>query len=86
MKQHHDRVVRILPALIAAAFALPAVADGPAKSGTAASGTGNVFTLGEISVTAKQDAETPLSTTTLDREDLWDFSKDSLPDALNMVP
>lgn len=45
-----------------------------------------VFTLGEIAVTGKRDTENPLGTATLDREQLWDFSKNGLTDALNLIP
>jgi iron complex outermembrane receptor protein len=79
--------LRLLPALLASLFALPAVADDTARVPAAKPAVdANVFTLGEISVTAKQDAEAPLSTTTLDDQQLWDFSRNSLPDALNLVP
>ena len=83
----HQRVaVRLLPGLIAAMFALPAAADNVSnKTGSAASES-NVFTLGQITVTAKRDDEAPLGTATLDREKIWDFSRDSLPDALNIIP
>lgn len=45
-----------------------------------------VFTLGQINVSGARDAETPIGTATLDREELRDFSKDGLADALNLVP
>lgn len=45
-----------------------------------------VFTLGQITVTGSRDAETPLGTATLDREQLLDFSKDGVADALNLIP
>jgi iron complex outermembrane receptor protein len=45
-----------------------------------------VFSLGQISVTGNAGDETPLGTATLNREQLWDFSKDGLADALNLVP
>lgn len=46
----------------------------------------NIFTLGEIAVTGKRDTENPLGTATLDREQLWDFSKNGVADALNLIP
>lgn len=45
-----------------------------------------IFTLGEIAVTGKRDTENPLGTATLEREQLWDFSKNGLTDALNLIP
>ena len=45
-----------------------------------------IFTLGEIAVTGKRDTENPLGTATLDREQLWDFSKNGVADALNLIP
>ncbi|WP_370583201.1 TonB-dependent receptor plug domain-containing protein [Methylophilus sp. QUAN] len=45
-----------------------------------------IFTLGEIAVTGKRDSESPLGTATLDREQLWDFSKNGVADALNLIP
>ena len=48
--------------------------------------SGNVFTLGQITVTERRDSETPLGTSTLDREQLRDFNKDGVADALNILP
>lgn len=45
-----------------------------------------IFTLGEIAVTGKRNTENPLGTATLDREQLWDFSKNGVADALNLIP
>lgn len=45
-----------------------------------------IFTLGEIAVAGHRDAESALGTATLDREQLWDFSKNGLNDALNLIP
>lgn len=42
--------------------------------------------LGEIVVTGNREDETPLGTATLGREQLWDFSKDGVSDALNLIP
>jgi iron complex outermembrane recepter protein len=46
----------------------------------------NIFTLGEIAVTGNRDSENPLGTATLDREQLWDFGKNGVADALNLIP
>jgi iron complex outermembrane recepter protein len=46
----------------------------------------NIFTLGEIAVTGNRDTENPLGTATLDREQLWDFGKNGVADALNLIP
>ncbi len=51
-----------------------------------AESSSDIFTLGEISVTGKRDTENALGTATLDREQLWDFSKNGLADALNLIP
>jgi iron complex outermembrane receptor protein len=46
-----------------------------------------VFTLGEITVTAKGENEvSPLAPATLDSEQLQDFSRDGLAEALNLIP
>ncbi|TBV09670.1 TonB-dependent receptor plug domain-containing protein [Stutzerimonas kirkiae] len=45
-----------------------------------------VFTLGQLAVSAPAADEQPLATATLDSEQLWNFNKDSLPDALNLIP
>ncbi|MDR0635253.1 MAG: TonB-dependent receptor [Azoarcus sp.] len=47
----------------------------------------NVFTLGEITVTATAENETsPLAPDTLDSERLQDFSRDGLAESLNLIP
>ncbi|GHU06161.1 TonB-dependent receptor [Betaproteobacteria bacterium] len=49
--------------------------------------TSHIFTLGEITVTAKHENETsPLEPDTLDSEQLNDFSRDGLPESLNLIP
>ncbi|MDR0587841.1 MAG: TonB-dependent receptor [Burkholderiales bacterium] len=59
-------------------YTLPLRAAEPDKS---------VFTLGEITVTAKKENDiSPLDPDTLSREDLRNFERDSLPDALNLIP
>lgn len=86
VEHHHNIAVRFLPALMAAAFSLPSLADNSAKK-PADSATGrSVFTLGEITVSAQRENESSLGAATLDREQLWDFSKDGLADALNLIP
>lgn len=68
-----------LPALAVLAAFLPALASAEADSG--------VFTLGQITVTGARDtSESPVGTAVLDREQLWDFSKDGVADALNLIP
>lgn len=86
MKDHHQTAIRLLPALIAATFALPAAAENGADRGSPPVSDGSVFTLGQITVSATRDDETPLGTTRLDREQMWDFNKDGLTEALNIVP
>jgi iron complex outermembrane receptor protein len=46
----------------------------------------NVFTLGQITVTETDEDEAPLATSTLSSEEMWDFDKDGLADALNLIP
>lgn len=47
----------------------------------------NVFTLGEITVTARSENEvSPLAPDALDSEQLQDFSRDGLAEALNLIP
>lgn len=75
--------LRLLPALIAALVVGPAGAQDKAGEGAVPS---KVFTLGEIRVTAQREAETPLGTATLDREQLWELGKDGVADALNLIP
>lgn len=86
MDSHHKVALRLLPAVLAAAFSLPSAADDSTKKTDGPVAQSNVFTLGEIKVTAHREDENAVGTATLDREALWDFSKDSLPDALNMIP
>lgn len=71
-------------ATLAGAVALACSAG--VHGGEAASAQGQVFTLGQITVTGSRDHETALGTATLDREQLWDFSKDGLGEALNLIP
>lgn len=59
-------------------------ADNTAQN--AAGSESSVFTLGEIRVTAHREHENPVGTAVVDREQLWDFSRDGLPEALNLVP
>lgn len=45
-----------------------------------------VFTLGQITVTGQHDDSLAVGTSVLDREQMWDFTRDDVPDALNIVP
>jgi iron complex outermembrane receptor protein len=69
---------------IAAALALvfsPAHAADPVPPG------GDIFTLGQITVTATRDEdERPVGTDSLKRETLWEFNRDGLVDALSLEP
>lgn len=67
-----------LSALAIFAAFLPTFASAQADSG--------IFTLGQITVTGARDNESPVSTAILDREQLWDFGKDGVADALNLIP
>lgn len=76
--------LRILPILLASAFALPAVAgDSLSQSAAKPAADSNVFTLGEIAVTAQREDASSVGTATVNREQLWDFNKDGLTEALN---
>ena len=57
-----------------------------ARADTVTSTGGQVFTLGQITVTAKAADHTSLGTSSLDSEELRDFDKDGLAEALNIVP
>lgn len=48
--------------------------------------TNNVFTLGQITVNDHQQEESPIGYSSLSKEELYDFNRDSLPEALNLVP
>jgi iron complex outermembrane receptor protein len=68
-----------LSALAVIAAFLPALASAQADSG--------IFTLGQITVTgARDNQESPVGTAVLDREQLWDFSKDGVAEALSLIP
>jgi iron complex outermembrane receptor protein len=73
---------RVLAAAVPALFLSPALC--PAQ--TPAPEPGAVFTLGEITVTAHPENERPVGTNRLDRETLWEFTRDGLPDALALEP
>lgn len=67
------------PGLIAASVAM-------ACQGVALAADDSVFTLGEISVTAQQEDASSVGTATVNREQMSDFSKDGVADAINMIP
>ncbi|MCL1861336.1 MAG: TonB-dependent receptor [Proteobacteria bacterium] len=46
----------------------------------------NVFRLGQITVTGQREEEPAIATSTLSSEDIRDFSKESLKEALDIVP
>ena len=48
--------------------------------------TNNVFTLGQITVTDMEQGEDPIGYDSLSKEDLYDFNRDSLAEALDLVP
>ncbi|MDR1647913.1 MAG: TonB-dependent receptor [Zoogloeaceae bacterium] len=73
----------LLRSCAAAALVL---AFSPARAADPAPGD-EIFTLGEITVTATRDGdERPIGTDSLDRETLWEFNKDGLVDALSLEP
>ncbi len=89
--RHHSRPalgarVRFLPALVLIVAAWPAAAEDNVKPADSPSTASKVFTLGEIRVTAHREDESPANTATLSHEQLWDFAKDGLDDALNIIP
>lgn len=45
-----------------------------------------VFTLGKFTVTAHAEDERPIEAASLDREQLWNFTRAGLPEALNLIP
>jgi iron complex outermembrane receptor protein len=46
----------------------------------------SVFRLGQVTVTGKRENEPAIATSTLDSEDIRDFTKESLKEALDIVP
>ncbi len=46
----------------------------------------SVFTLGQITVTGESIDGGSVGASTLDREQMWDFTRSDLPDALNLIP
>lgn len=81
--------IRVLPGLLATIFSLSSGADEITKDQRQepkASVENNTFTLGQITVTGRRDNEAALGMSTLDHEEMWDFARDSLPDALNLIP
>lgn len=80
-----------MPARGALALAIAAALHGGAHAADGAatdrdSRDSDVFTLGQITVTASREDERPLATEVLDRDTLWDFSKDGVAEALNLIP
>jgi iron complex outermembrane receptor protein len=76
----------VRPHLVAAVSALFFPHVGCLAQTAASAEPGNVFTLGEITVTAHAENERPVGTNSLDRETLWEFTRDGLPDALALEP
>lgn len=73
--------------ILAAALALALQPGAHAADSSAETADGEVFKLGQITVTGKREKEeTAVGTATLSREQLWNFTRDGLPDALNLVP
>lgn len=70
---------------VSVSLALNAAHAADLTSADASSNT-DVFTLGQITVTAHRDNENPVGGATLSREQLWEFDKTGLSDALNLVP
>lgn len=67
-----------LSALAVIAAFLPAPASAQDDSG--------IFTLGQITVTGARDDESPVGTAVLDSEEIWNFGKDGVAEALNLIP
>ena len=77
-----------MPAPCALTVAVLLALQGLANAGenSPAAGDSKVFSLGQISVTAARIDENPVGTATLDSQQLRDFDKDGLAEALNIVP
>lgn len=77
-----------MPAPCALTVAVSLALQGLANAGenSPAAGDSKVFSLGQISVTAARIDENPVGTATLDSQQLRDFDKDGLAEALNIVP
>lgn len=76
----------LLLAVIVALACETAWAKDDAKKAEAAKRSDKVYTLGQITVTAHAEGEQGIGTATIDREQMSDFARDSLPDALNLLP
>jgi len=72
--------------LLALSIALGFSGSALAAEASTAAADKKVFTLGQITVTAAPEDETPLGTATVSSEQMWDFNRDSLPEALNLIP
>ena len=57
-----------------------------ASQKTEESDESNVFTLGQITVTGQREDERAIATSTISSEEMRDFSKESLKEALDIVP
>lgn len=55
-------------------------------AGTASAQSSDVFTLGEINVTARDDSGSAVGSSVLTAEEMWTHNRTSLDDALNLVP
>lgn len=76
-----------LPALSLLALSIAFGFSGPACAADESSSSDKkVFTLGQITVTSTAEDEAPLGTATLGSEEMWDFNKDGLAEALNLIP
>lgn len=76
------------PCRAACAATMPLIAASLAAAWpmSAAAADNGVFSLGQITVAAHNGDESPVGAATLDREQLWDFSKDGVAEALNLIP
>lgn len=55
-------------------------------AGTASAQSSDVFTLGEINVTARDDSGSAVGSSVLTAEEMWTHNRTALDDALNLVP
>ncbi|MDR2690332.1 MAG: TonB-dependent receptor [Azoarcus sp.] len=82
MPIHSRLALAICCALSGPAFAVAESTESPKPPESK-----RIFTLGEITVTAKTENDTsPLAPDTLDSGQLWDFSRDGLVESLDLIP
>jgi iron complex outermembrane recepter protein len=84
MKNHRYPVRCAVAVAVSLAFQGAHAAD--QENAADSDNASKVFTLGQITVTDHREDEKPLGTATVDQEQLQDFTKEGLAEALNLIP